>query len=97
MRSPRPGGRVTRWFTSLDRVSLTIEPGQIVAITGPSGAGKSSLLQLIGALDTPDPGTILVDSAKTAGLSKRDTARFRRGLGFVFQRYHARRPGVSDE
>ncbi|MEO7261721.1 MAG: ABC transporter ATP-binding protein [Jatrophihabitantaceae bacterium] len=70
------------------QVSLTIQPGQIVAVTGPSGAGKSSLLQLIGGLDIPDSGRILVDGVDIASLSGRHSAYFRGSVGFVFQRYH---------
>jgi putative ABC transport system ATP-binding protein len=72
----------------LAEVSLTILPGQIVAVTGPSGAGKSSLLQLIGGLDIPDSGRILIDGVDIAELSGRHSAHFRGSVGFVFQRYH---------
>ena len=82
----RRQGRTT--VTPLDDISLTISPGQIVAVTGPSGAGKSSLLQLIGGLDIPDSGRILVDGADIAELSGRHSAHFRSSVGFVFQRYH---------
>lgn len=82
----RKQGRAT--VTSLAEVSLTILPGQIVAVTGPSGAGKSSLLQLIGGLDIPDSGRILVDGIDIAELSGRHSAHFRSSVGFVFQRYH---------
>ncbi len=82
----RRQGRAT--VTSLAEVSLTILPGQIVAVTGPSGAGKSSLLQLIGGLDIPDSGRILIDGVDIAELSGRHSAHFRGSVGFVFQRYH---------
>ena len=82
----RRQGRTT--VTSLADVSLTILPGQIVAVTGPSGAGKSTLLQLIGGLDNPDSGRILVDGIDIAELSGRHSAYFRGSVGFVFQRYH---------
>jgi putative ABC transport system ATP-binding protein len=82
----RRQGRAT--VTSLADVSLTISPGEIVAVTGPSGAGKSSLLQLIGGLDIPDTGRILVDGIDIAELSGRHSAYFRGSVGFVFQRYH---------
>ena len=82
----RRQGRAT--VTSLAEVSLTISPGQIVAVTGPSGAGKSTLLQLIGGLDIPDSGSILVDGVDIAELAGRHSAYFRSRVGFVFQRYH---------
>jgi putative ABC transport system ATP-binding protein len=82
----RRQGRAT--VTSLADVSVTISAGQIVAVTGPSGAGKSTLLQLIGGLDIPDSGRILVDGTDIAELSGRHSAYFRGSVGFVFQRYH---------
>jgi putative ABC transport system ATP-binding protein len=82
----RRQGRAT--VTSLAQVTVAIAPGQIVAVTGPSGAGKSSLLQVIGGLDIPDSGSILVDGVDIARLSGRHSAHFRASVGFVFQRYH---------
>lgn len=75
-------------MTSLSDISLAIAPGEIVAVTGPSGAGKSSLLQLIGGLDIPDSGRIVVDGTDIAELSGKHSAYFRGTVGFVFQRYH---------
>jgi ABC-type lipoprotein export system ATPase subunit len=71
----------------LREVSFTIDPGELVALTGPSGAGKTTLLQLIGSLDKPSRGRILVDGIDVGGL--RRPARFRRStVGFVFQLHH---------
>jgi putative ABC transport system ATP-binding protein len=68
-------------------VSLTVEPGEFLALTGPSGSGKTSLLLLIGALDSPTTGTVDVD-----GVSLADTAQLaryhREVVGFVFQHHH---------
>jgi putative ABC transport system ATP-binding protein len=69
-------------------VTLHVPSGQAVAITGPSGSGKSTLLHLIGAMDTPDDGTITIDGREITALSERDRATVRRGIGFVFQRFH---------
>lgn len=67
-------------------VSLAIFPGEFVAITGPSGSGKSSLLYLLGLLDRPDEGEILLGGQKTAKLGSAALSRLRLAqLGFVFQ------------
>lgn len=73
-------------FTLVDDVALAVSAGELVAIVGPSGCGKSSLLYLLGLLDRPDAGEVLIDGQPTAALS--DTARTRLRLeriGFVFQ------------
>jgi putative ABC transport system ATP-binding protein len=68
-------------------ISFTIEPGELVALTGPSGSGKTTLLQLIGSLDKPTSGAILVDDIAVHEL--RRPAHFRRDtVGFVFQLHH---------
>jgi putative ABC transport system ATP-binding protein len=72
----------------IDDVSLDVPPGQMVAITGPSGSGKSTLLQLIGALDRPYAGSVLIDEIDLGSLSRRGAAVMRRSIGFVFQQYH---------
>jgi ABC-type lipoprotein export system ATPase subunit len=69
---------------ALRGVSMAAEPGEVVAVTGPSGSGKSTLLNLIGTLDRPDAGTILVDGETVP--KPREAVEFRRELvGFVFQ------------
>lgn len=71
----------------LDDISLTVEPGELIALTGPSGSGKTTLLQLIGSLDRPSSGTIMVDDVPVHSL--RHPARFRRDtVGFVFQLHY---------
>jgi ABC-type lipoprotein export system ATPase subunit len=68
-------------------VSLTVEPGEFLALTGPSGSGKTSLLSLIGALDQPSEGTIAVDGVPLT--DRRLHARYHREVvGFVFQHHH---------
>ncbi|AKU15338.1 ABC transporter ATP-binding protein [Luteipulveratus mongoliensis] len=71
---------------ALDRVSLSVSPGELVAVMGPSGSGKSTLLNLAGALDNPSSGQVLVEGDDLAKLSPRQVAALRRQrLGFVFQ------------
>jgi putative ABC transport system ATP-binding protein len=68
-------------------VSLTLEPGEFVALTGPSGSGKTSLLSLIGALDQPTSGSVDVDGLRVT--EDDDLARYHREVvGFVFQHHH---------
>ena len=71
---------------ALDDVSLTVMPGEFVAIVGPSGSGKSSLLAIAGALAQPDRGSVRVHGTDLASLSKGARTRFRLNqIGFVFQ------------
>ena len=71
---------------ALDDVSLSVAPGEFVAIVGPSGSGKSSLLAIAGALSSPDQGTVRVHGTDLAELSRSARTRFRlRNIGFVFQ------------
>ena len=67
-------------------VSLSVERGEIAAIVGPSGAGKTTLLQIIGTLDRPDQGRVLLDGQDLSRLPDRQLAEVRnRRIGFVFQ------------
>jgi lipoprotein-releasing system ATP-binding protein len=76
-------------LTVVNEVSLSIAKGELVAITGASGAGKSSLLHLMGALDLPDAGSVLIDGVDLFSLSSRKQATFRNEkIGFVFQFHH---------
>ncbi len=74
---------------ALKDVSLTIARGESVAIMGPSGSGKSTLLQLIGGLDYPNHGRVLVDAKEPRKLRDPKRAAFRRStIGFVFQQFY---------
>jgi len=77
-----------RTLEVLKAANLTVAPGEVVALVGRSGSGKSTLLHLLGLLDRPDGGEVLVDGTPTATLSERDRAALRnRHIGFVFQHY----------
>jgi ABC-type lipoprotein export system ATPase subunit len=74
---------------ALDGVDLRIDDGEFVAIVGPSGSGKSTMLQLMGALDAPTEGRVVIEGADTSRMSAGDLARLRqKTLGFVFQQFN---------
>ena len=73
----------------LHRLNLDIQAGEFLALMGPSGSGKTTLLNLIGGLDRPDEGEIVVSGERIDKLSNRQLARWRaRNVGFVFQFYN---------
>jgi putative ABC transport system ATP-binding protein len=75
--------------TALDHVNLSVNPGEFVAIMGPSGCGKSTLLHLIGGLDRPSDGEVVIDGASIASMNDDHITELRRRkIGFVFQFYN---------
>ena len=74
---------------ALDTISLHVEKGDFVVFAGPSGSGKSTLLHMVGALDQPNQGQVVVAGAHLDDLSSKELAEFRlRKIGFVFQAYN---------
>src|SRR5947208_3754793 len=81
--------RYDREVRALDRVSLTIEAGEWLAVMGPSGSGKTTLLNLLGGLDRADEGRVVVDGLDLLRLSRPELIRYRRErVGLVFQQFH---------
>ena len=80
---------ITKSFGTLQvlkGIDLTIHKGEVVAIVGPSGAGKTTLLQIIGTLDAPDNGRLVINGTETGRLGDKELAAFRnKNIGFVFQ------------
>ncbi len=75
--------------TALENVNLTVRKGEFLSIMGPSGCGKSTLLNLMGLLDLPDQGKILINEIETTQMKDGEMAEFRnKMLGFVFQSFH---------
>jgi putative ABC transport system ATP-binding protein len=84
----------TGGVVALSHVDLDISRGEMVAIVGPSGSGKSTLLHLMGTLDRPSSGTVVIDGFDIARLSDRGLSALRASrIGFVFQQFHLS-PGV---
>ncbi|HEY9328300.1 MAG TPA: ABC transporter ATP-binding protein [Streptomyces sp.] len=78
-------GRVT----AVDGVDLTVSHGELVCIVGPSGSGKSTMLHLMGTLDRPSAGRVVIDGHDLASLSDREVSALRaQRIGFVFQQFH---------
>jgi lipoprotein-releasing system ATP-binding protein len=87
--------RLPEGVTLVQDASLKVERGEFIAITGPSGSGKSSLLYLLGLLDRPTEGRVLLEGRDTASLSAAELASLRlKHLGFVFQ-FHFLLPEFS--
>lgn len=86
---------VSKWYESaegrkiLNELDLSVSAGQRFSIVGPSGCGKSTLLNILGTLDEPSEGEVIVDGIATGGLSEEEIARIRsEKIGFIFQMHH---------
>ena len=74
---------------ALENVNLEVQKGEFLSIMGPSGCGKSTLLNIMGLLDSPTSGTIVINGTRTENMSDKELAAFRnKTLGFVFQSFH---------
>lgn len=74
---------------ALSGIDLSIEKGKFTAIIGASGSGKTTLLNMMGGLDTPDEGEVVVDGVKLSGLKEKELAVFRRSkVGFIYQNFN---------
>ncbi len=80
---------ITKSFGALQvlkGIDLTINKNEVVSIVGPSGSGKTTLLQILGTLDKPDSGSIVINGQRISGLKDKELARFRnQEIGFIFQ------------
>ncbi|MFX1378644.1 MAG: ABC transporter ATP-binding protein [Promethearchaeota archaeon] len=74
---------------ALDRINLEIEEGNIITVMGPSGSGKSTLLNILGAMDKPTSGEVLVNNIEIGGLPERKLSNYRKSqVGFIFQNFY---------
>jgi putative ABC transport system ATP-binding protein len=74
---------------ALDRVSFEVDAGEWIAIMGPSGSGKTTLINILGGLDHPSAGRVVVDDLEIGALGERELSRYRaEKIGFVFQQFH---------
>lgn len=80
-------GKIT--VNALNDISVLIEQGEFVSVVGPSGSGKSTMLNLLGALDRPSSGSVLMDGTNVGVMSDKELARLRRvKIGFIFQSFN---------
>jgi putative ABC transport system ATP-binding protein len=74
---------------ALNGVNLKVEEGEFISIVGPSGSGKSTLLNIIGCIDTPTKGRVIIDSENVSNLGDRGLTKIRlRKIGFIFQQFY---------
>ena len=82
-------GKGENQVKALDGIDLEIEKGKFTAIIGASGSGKTTLLNMIGGMDVPDEGEVIVDGVNLRGLKEKELAVFRRSkVGFVYQNFN---------
>ncbi len=75
-----------RTFTALNKVSISVEPGEFVAVIGPSGSGKSTFLSIAGALLKPSEGNVIINGTNLSNLKPKELSKLRlEEIGFIFQ------------
>jgi len=75
--------------TPLEKLDLTVDRGEFLALMGPSGSGKTTLLNLLSGIDSPSEGSLVIAGTELAGLSRRELTAWRaRHVGYIFQLYH---------
>lgn len=80
-------GEIT--IKAIEKASFEIDKGQLVVVLGPSGAGKTTILNILGGMDTPTSGSVIVDGKEISKFSKKELTKYRRyDIGFVFQFYN---------
>ena len=86
---PEHSGNGSGKVTALDHVSLEVEKGEWISVMGPSGSGKSTLVNILGCLDRPDAGAVMIAGEDINRLSAQELTRFRaETIGFIFQQFH---------
>jgi len=82
----------------LKGIDLIVEKGEIISIVGKSGAGKSTLLHILGTLDLPDEGNLILNDIEVSNLSQKELAKFRNeNIGFIFQFHHLLNEFTAEE
>ena len=82
----------------LKGIDLSVDKGEIISIVGKSGAGKSTLLHILGTLDLPDNGELILNDSLVSKMSKKELARFRnKNIGFIFQFHHLLNEFTAEE
>ena len=87
--SLRNVSKIYRKLKALDQINLTVEKGEWIAIMGPSGSGKTTMMDIIGCMDKPSLGEVILDGTDITKRSRKELTEVRRDkIGLVFQQFH---------